>query len=98
MDTQSTPENTPKNIPAILENGQSQRNKDFPVSLKFQNDKNEREEIVKFIQALADKLIELNLVEWHKVQLKDGRKGYALFFPTNNWELVENELIEIKNN
>ena len=51
----------------------------------------------KLIQALAQKLIENHLVEWHKISLKDSRKGYALFFPSDKWELVENELVEITN-
>ena len=52
-------------------------------------------EAASLIQTLADKLIESKLVEWHKITLQDSRKGFALFFPADKWEIVNNELIEI---
>jgi hypothetical protein len=48
------------------------------------------------IHALIDKLVNSNLAEWHKITLKDGKKGLAIFFPIDKWELVNNELIQIK--
>lgn len=37
----------------------------------------------KMIRSFAEKLG--GRVEWHKITLKDGRNGLALFFPADKW-------------
>ena len=95
MGMQSIEEDGRENTLDMLESGQKQKETDSQVTLKFQNE-NDANEISKVIQALAQKLEELNLIEWHKIQLKSGRKGFAIFFPEESWELVDNQKIELK--
>lgn len=81
----------------ILGNGQETEKKDSQLTLKLENEfESENNEIAKMIQALADKLVQNKKAEWRKIQLKDGRKGFGLFFPVQYWELVNDEIVEIK--
>ena len=61
-----------------------------------QKEENPNNELAIIIQTFADKLIDSKLIEWHKVTLLDSRKGYALFFPNDKWEFVNNKFVEIK--
>lgn len=45
----------------------------------------------RIIQALAKKLGKL--VEWKKLQLADGRVGWALFFHDKKWKYENGELV-----
>lgn len=72
--------------------------KDSQIIPKLSNQENENpnDELMQVIHAMIDKLVNLNLAEWHKITLQDSRKGIAIFFPVDKWELVDNELIQIK--
>lgn len=96
-DLQSTKEDSQENTSAMLEE-KAKIKKDSQVTLTLQEKEkeNNNDETVKIIQALADKLVKSKLLEWHKISLLDSRKGFALFFPSDKWELVENQLVEIK--
>lgn len=96
-DSQSTKEDFQENTLDMSEE-KVKKNLDSQVTLKFQEKEkeNNNNETVKIIQALADKLVKSKLLEWHKISLLDSRKGFALFFPSDKWELVENQLVEIK--
>jgi hypothetical protein len=48
------------------------------------------------LQSFADKLIDSDLAEWHKITLENSQKGLALFFPFTKWNLANNELTENK--
>ena len=43
------------------------------------------------VQAFAARLGAL--VEWRRVELADGREGYALFFPDDNWQVLDEKLL-----
>jgi len=66
--------------------------KDIQDTKVSDNQELNRNDFASMIQSLADKLIQNNSAEWHKITLKDSRKGYALFFPDSKWKL-ENEMI-----
>ena len=96
MDTQSSSEDGRSRMSDTSENGQSNEKETSPLILKLDEEsESEISQIAKLIQALADKLIRANKAEWRKIQIKDGRKGFALFFPASDWEIVNDELIEL---
>jgi len=96
LDTQSSSEDGRSHMSDTSENGQNKEKEISPLILKLEEGtESEISQIAKLIQALADKLVRLNKAEWRKIQIKDGRKGFALFFPASDWEIVNDELIEL---
>lgn len=90
----STKEEHQDNILVTSENTAKEK-KDTQLTIKLEKDDNPNLVAAKLIQSFAKSLVDSKLLEWHKVSLKDGRKGFALFFPTDTWEVVENEILPI---
>jgi hypothetical protein len=94
-DSQSMKEDGLENTTPTSENTANPTEKDFQVTMSSK-EKPTNTDIAKMIQMFAEKLVKEKYLEWHKIVLKDGRKGYALFFDNLKWELVDNQIVEIK--